>query len=250
MKISKESIVILSDIHSNVAAFKNVIEDIERFGKEKFHFIFNGDVISLGPNPKECMEILNDFGQATFMLGNNDRYIIEKLFDSDVNFHNDKYDNVPVGLRENLRWTYNKLSDEDISFISTWEKKKILEFKDRKISISHGTPDSDEENIYDDFPEINFTSRFNKYDVYVFGHTHVPFVKKIGDKLYLNPGSIGSSLDGNIKASYAILNDKNGSLEVDIRRVDYDLSRTIDDMYRFNVPWRESIVSILKKGSF
>jgi len=43
---------------------------------------------------------------------------------------------------------------------------------------------------------------------------------------------------------------KNGSIEVDIRRVDYDLSKTINDMYKYEVPWRESIVSIMKKGSF
>mgnify|MGYP000362668190 CR=1 FL=1 len=42
-----------------------------------------------------------------------------------------------------------------------------------------------------------------KVDVYLFGHTHKPFVEEKGDFLIINPGEAGGWLSG--KCSYALL---------------------------------------------
>ena len=44
------------------------------------------------------------------------------------------------------------------------------------------------------------------YDVFVQGHTHVPLLEKLNDKIYLNPGSI-SLPRSNSLPSYAIYED-------------------------------------------
>src|SRR5262249_39555532 len=42
-------------------------------------------------------------------------------------------------------------------------------------------------------------------DVVCVGHTHQPYVLEVGDKLVINPGSVGQPRDGDPRASYAII---------------------------------------------
>lgn len=249
-QIKNNRILILADIHSNNIALEEVLRDIRKRGYENSKIIVNGDVVSLGPSPQECFELLSKLNDISFILGNNDRYIVNRNFENMDNFHADMYDQVPQGLRDNLTWTYNNLSSENIEKMKRWPKQKIFKIDKYYMSVSHGTPEDDEENIYTDISDQDLIGRFNQYDLYLFSHTHVPFVKKINDKLFINPGSVGSSLDGDRRASYAILNLNDYKWDVQIHRISYDLDKVVHLMQKREVPWRKSILKILLKASF
>lgn len=249
-QIKNNRILILADIHSNNIALQEVLRDISKRGYENSKIIVNGDVISLGPCPQECFELLSEFNDISFILGNNDRYIINHNFANMDNFHADMYKQVPQGLRDNLTWTYNQLSPENLEKMKKWPRQIVFKVSKYYMSVSHGTPEDDEENINSDISDQDLVRRFNEYDLYVFSHTHVPFVRKINDKLFINPGSVGSSLDGDRRASYAILTLNNDKWEVKIHRISYDLNKVVDLMNNREVPWRKSILKILFKASF
>src|SRR5438128_703172 len=42
-------------------------------------------------------------------------------------------------------------------------------------------------------------------DVVCVGHTHQPYVLEVGDKLVINPGSVGQPRDGDARASCAVI---------------------------------------------
>ncbi|MCL2226833.1 MAG: YfcE family phosphodiesterase [Oscillospiraceae bacterium] len=54
----------------------------------------------------------------------------------------------------------------------------------------------------------------NKYDVLLFGHTHIPHYSVSGDMAIVNPGSIGAA--GN---AYAVLELKNGAITCELKSV-------------------------------
>jgi diadenosine tetraphosphatase ApaH/serine/threonine PP2A family protein phosphatase len=60
-------------------------------------------------------------------------------------------------------------------------------------------------------------------DVLLVGHTLLPMSRGAWTKVILNPGSIGQPLDGDPRASYAVIQD--GVAE--IRRVAYDIKATV-----------------------
>ncbi|MEM1725454.1 MAG: YfcE family phosphodiesterase, partial [Thermoplasmata archaeon] len=62
-------------------------------------------------------------------------------------------------------------------------------------------------------------------DFVIFGHTHLPMIKKINKTTFINPGSLGQPRDGDIRASFAILDTNTG--EVKIIRKEYDVKETI-----------------------
>ena len=74
---------ILADIHSNLAAFTAVMEDISRRGKID-GLIFLGDIVGYGPQPRECIELLRKY-QVTAICGNHDRGATRDIDISDFN---------------------------------------------------------------------------------------------------------------------------------------------------------------------
>ncbi|MEZ4634969.1 MAG: metallophosphoesterase family protein [Caldilineaceae bacterium] len=68
-------------------------------------------------------------------------------------------------------------------------------------------------------------------DVVILGHTHQPFVHQ-GDDLggergpiFVNPGAVGRSLDGDRRASCAVFNTATGHTE--LLRVPYDIDAAV-----------------------
>ena len=61
--------------------------------------------------------------------------------------------------------------------------------------------------------------------VIVFGHSHLQWHGKCGDKLIINPGSCGQPFDYNINAPYTILHDDKSGLTVEEKRVPYDIEK-------------------------
>jgi diadenosine tetraphosphatase ApaH/serine/threonine PP2A family protein phosphatase len=60
-------------------------------------------------------------------------------------------------------------------------------------------------------------------DVLFFGHTHLPYNKKVANTLFVNTGTVGKPKDGDPRASYVLLTQKRKP-KVEIRRVPYDVA--------------------------
>ncbi|HYV36873.1 MAG TPA: metallophosphoesterase family protein, partial [Gemmataceae bacterium] len=69
-------------------------------------------------------------------------------------------------------------------------------------------------------------------DVICVGHTHKPYVLEIGDKLVINPGSVGQPRDGDPRASYAVLEDN----RVELKRIEYDVEATVRSIQESGLP--------------
>ncbi len=67
----------------------------------------------------------------------------------------------------------------------------------------------------------------------ILGHTHYPLVKKVGEKMVINPGSCGQPRDNNPLASAAIFNTK--TRKVDIIRVAYDQRPVIEAVKNYRL---------------
>jgi len=52
------------------------------------------------------------------------------------------------------------------------------------------------------------------------GHTHLPYVRTVGERLVINPGSVGQPRDQDPRTSCAILDP--AGMRAEILRVDYD----------------------------
>jgi len=226
-----------------------VMRDIDaNLGPDRFLFVL-GDAVSIGPNPSECLRRLRAEDNTRFVMGNNDRYVIERLYDSPEEFHQDAFDEVPAWIRDNLRWTRENLSEEDVGFIGNWPRWAEIECAGKLVFGAHGSRLSDERTIQDETDKHRAEEQWDRYRLYLFGHTHLPHLGSVPGTLFLNPGSVGSPFDGNPHASYAIVDLAADPIAVDIRRVAYDVEETVMAIRSLGTPRAAEIVPVLRNGS-
>jgi putative phosphoesterase len=78
-------------------------------------------------------------------------------------------------------------------------RKKVVELGAKKIGMCHGSGSGVGlgERVHREFGE--------KCDVLIFGHSHVPYNRKIGDTLIFNPGSLSWNMAPPFDPTYGIL---------------------------------------------
>ena len=69
-------------------------------------------------------------------------------------------------------------------------------------------------------------------ELILVGHTHLPIIVALGGKRMVNPGSVGLPTEQNPRACYAVIEDG----EPVLKRVDYDVERTVADMKACGLP--------------
>jgi diadenosine tetraphosphatase ApaH/serine/threonine PP2A family protein phosphatase len=72
----------------------------------------------------------------------------------------------------------------------------------------------------------------------VAGHTHMQLERRVGDRLFVNAGSVGWPYEGKPGAFWAILDEG-----VELRRTDYDRERAAELIRRSGHPRAEEIAA-------
>jgi putative phosphoesterase len=211
-------LALVSDQHGNDAAFGAVLEDLERTGVDEV--VCLGDAVQGGTQPAEVLERLRALGCAT-VLGNADAFLLE----------------VPTASPEPLterqlevrEWTLSQLATSQLEQIRAFEPVVRREHAGVKLLFCHGSPAS-----YDDvlLPELGAAApaSFLGHDAALIagGHTHLQWTRRVGDALYVNPGSVGISYDRHAEAlvlrplaEWALVTVEDGSVAVEFRQVPY-----------------------------
>jgi len=234
---------VISDIHGNAEALKQVLADIDARGIDRI--ISLGDIIGYGPDPLECVDIVRR-RCAWSLMGNHDFGVLYEP----TNF-NPSAESAAFWTRDQFdAETDEKLRAERYEFLGHLRVRVVESAPDGDTPILavHGSPrrpineyifEEDARNAPD-----KMESLFERVDrIALVGHTHVPGVftdepdfyppSELGDSTYkfledekaiINVGSVGQPRDMDARASYAILHAD----RLEFVRVEYDIARTAD----------------------
>ena len=230
--------LVVSDVHSNLAAFESVIADVE--GRGGFDEIWSlGDLVGYGPEPSECVELLRSYSHQA-VVGNHDLAAIGELSLEQFN---------PYAAAAN-RWTAEQLTREQAEYIGA----QPLTLEIDEFTLAHGSPRNP---IWEYVVTVEAAiGCFTHIDTYwcLVGHSHMPFlcvprgttdaafmgfpegraVRLDDDAVIINPGSVGQPRDGDPRASYLVYDDAAQTIEH--RRVEYDIAATQAKMRRHELP--------------
>lgn len=198
---------ILSDIHANVTALKEVLSFINlKYHTEEVKFILLGDFINYGPRPNETIKILRSLNILCSVNGNHE---ISILTGEVSRFASQR------GI-DSLKFTSSILNRDSMEFISSNKNGTLdIVIDSKKVLLVHGdltdiywgkmTKSEMEKDIY------------SPYDYVLSGHTHIPhlveffyptelpgsrFKKKT---IFINPGSVGQPRNHNSFAQFCLL---------------------------------------------
>ncbi len=226
-------LLVISDIHGYMQALDAVMSIAHD------EVICLGDIVDYGPSPGECIDLLDKQGIPT-VRGNHDNAVAFRM-ECGCGY---EYKHLSVSTRE---YTWNALNERQLGFLKKLPFSLERVENGRKLYFTHGSPLSFYDYIRPDTPEEVIRGYINGLDAdFIFvGHSHTPFVRKIGDVTLVNPGSVGQPRDEDNRASCAVFDTD--TLRTEIIRVRYDME-TVCDNIRKSMSHADELTSILERG--
>ncbi len=240
-------VLIISDIHANLAAFESVMAD----AKNDWDYVWClGDVVGYGPDPNECVELLRTLPHLC-LAGNHDWAALGRL---DIRTFN-------ADARKAVHWTQEMLKADNIDYLDALPTTFVL----GQYTLAHGSPREPVWEYILEAPTAALNFQYFETPYCMVGHTHTPVifrqVSEHGDtetiqpayrqprplnnqRQIINPGSVGQPRDSNPDAAYAILEVERMVWEH--RRVPYPIAQTQEKMRRADLP--ERLIARLERG--
>jgi putative phosphoesterase len=227
-------ILLIADIHGNWPALQAVAAQPHDV------CLCLGDLVDYALEPAECVGWVRQHAPYT-VRGNHDHGVAQ---------------NVAVQGRSGFKYlsavtrplTRDRLGPDELRFLGRLPLSRMVTLDNTRFLLVHATP----RDPLDEYapPDVDFWSRRLQNveaDVVCVGHTHQPYVLEVGDKLVINPGSVGQPRDGDPRASYAMIEDN----RVDLRRVEYAVDEAVSAITSSTLPElaKDQLVEIIKTGS-
>lgn len=210
-------IAILSDIHGNLDALSEVVENIKIQKIDKIFIC--GDLAVAGPQPVETIDYVINLSKefdVTVIQGNTDEMVFKSTGDPD-----DKYTPPNKIMAEAVKYSQNVLRDDQIEYLSKLPVDHTETVGNFNILLVHGSPRRNNEDILPDMPLEKIKEMIESIteDIIFCGHTHLPAVYKINNQTVFNAGSVGRPFSESPKACYAVLTNEDTTKEFKIEHV-------------------------------
>jgi predicted phosphodiesterase len=231
-------LAIISDIHGNFEAFRQVLDDIDNSRVDAIMSL--GDNIGYGPEPDRVIQHIQDRNIPS-VLGNHELAVNDEKY---LHWFN------PIA-RKSLIMTRNLLSDVSIEFISKLDPF-ITSYGCRFV---HGFPpdsaliyvfqvsDSRKKRAFEEMADrlcfighthtleiISYNGEYLEYNNLTEGLT-----KLVAENKYIiNIGSVGQPRDGNNKSKYIIWDSFEDTL--DVRFISYDIASVVKKIKAAGLP--------------
>ena len=219
----------LSDAHGNAYAANKCFKLMSQFDVKKIFYL--GDAVGYFPDAKGVLELVH-MQASTVLMGNHEAMLLR---------------HIPVPQDKDEAYKISKTAknisqDQIVKTVSTipfWHGN----IAGRNILCVHGSPWNPlNEYVYPDSDLKHFMPL--PYDAIFMGHTHRPFIKKLGTLLLVNVGSCGLPRDQGDLASFAVYDtDKN---ECKIYRVKIHVQNVLD---RYSGEIHQCVIDTLQRKS-
>ena len=215
---------VLGDIHANIDALNAVLDDARAQGVT--HFVCVGDIVGYNAAPSACIRAVLDELGCPCVRGNHDHYVSDPGTNL-ADFH--------PSAAQVVEWTRSQLAADDVQWLHDLPlQKPVMGFM-----LVHATLDKPDHWGYvfeNQQAEANFSYQYTPLCFH--GHTHVPiiysnepggvvhyqprdFTLELGQRLFINVGSVGQPRDGDPRASYVVYDM--AARQIRFRRVAYDV---------------------------
>jgi predicted phosphodiesterase len=250
-------ILVISDIHANLAAFTAVLN---RTRDDRDLIFCLGDLVGYGPDPNECVELAVEV--SDYLLGGNHDLAAGGVISAE---------NFSSRAKKSHEWTRSVLSAANKTLLSRLKSRLEYPGPPETLLLSHGGPIDPVWSYILSVADAEFAFQAVDFSCCFFGHTHLPSVfmrppdgtdrgqvwctghygprdtaveTGSGDaRFLLNPGSVGfprnieeaPTWEGRLHAvaRYALFDSESGLWA--FNAVEYDMEDTIKRMKRFGL---------------
>jgi putative phosphoesterase len=215
------NVAVLSDIHGVLPALEAVLAEPDVMTADLI--VVTGDHAA-GPQPVEVLDRLRALGdRAVLVRGNSDRELVA-MARGEWPADDEAWE---IDL-----WAARQLGPQDVELLAGLPHPVTLEVDGfGKVVFCHGTPRDDDEVVLVDtrlerWEEV-FAELPDDVRTVVCGHTHMPFMRLVDERLVINAGSIGMPY-GRTGSPWVLLRDGH----VHLGHTPYDVDSAVEHVVK------------------
>ena len=243
-------IAIISDIHGNIDALENVLNDIASENCQKIFCL--GDIAMAGPEPSRTIHKIHALMQSKdfhIIQGNTDNMLSVFSFDT----YNEIL-KVNTVMANAYLADSKLLNDDEKNFLKNLPEKEEMELFGIKILLVHGSPRKNNENIYPNLKieEVEEMIAETKANIIFCGHTHMPCGYQTNtNQTVVNVGSVGRPFSETPDSCYAIMdiNENNSTYTLKHKFVKYDVKKASKKIEERGFEGAEKLAKMLLKAT-
>jgi putative phosphoesterase len=232
-------VAVLSDVHGNLVALDACLADLDAQGGADA-VIAAGDLCLDGPKPKKVLQRLEQLG-VQCLRGNTERYLADP--------NGESFDGVEDAQ---LAWTRRELGEEMLTRLRELPFAIRIGEDDNQLLVVHANPVTDDEHLWPDADEATLVRMIGDEHAtaIAFGHLHLPYARVWRGKLLVNVASAGLPKDGDPRACYAILTEREGGWQVKHRRVPFDVKKVATQLADCGIPNSVELIATLRRHRY
>jgi putative phosphoesterase len=225
-------IAIISDMHGNGLALDAALADLKTQPIDQI--VCLGDAIQGGPQPAQVVARLRGLA-CPVVMGNADAWLLTGQETGQEQISAEQR----VKMDAVREWSLSQLSADDRAFVSRFQPTVTIESESgERLLCFHGSPNSFDDIILPTTPEDEFQHLLGSHASAFLtgGHTHLQQVRRLGDRFFFNPGSVGlaynhqqaeDGFQADAWAEYAVLTLEPARVSLEFRRAPFDSARLI-----------------------
>lgn len=236
---------LISDIHGNHQALTTVLREL--YARRVDLILCAGDLVCYGAHPNHVITMLRQCA-IPCVAGNYDAAVAWNLPTAARKASSPQTEPLKQAA---LDWTKQEIHSKHRDYLKSLPWSMNFSLDNQRIHVIHAGPNYLDEWLTPDQPRqlAEIAPSFHA-DIVLLGHTHQAYIHTIVDHLghktvFVNPGSVGRSLDGDTRAAYAILDTTVGDAE--LHRIDYDLDMAVQAIFRSGMP--PAIALLVRQGA-
>lgn len=232
-----KKIAIIADIHGNYSALKAVLRRIDD-DKEIENIYCLGDLIGIGHETNEVLELMFSRNDISFVLGNHDEAVIKLIEGMEPESKGEE--------KEHHKWVAERLDEKFISRLKSIPFKLNVSLNGKKLLFQHYHLNENNKflsiNKEPTVKQLDEIYRNTETDVVCFGHHHMVHHFKSKQRLYLNPSSLGCN-HRPIAEYTTLFIGNSGELKVSFIEVPYDNKDFLLSFKKKKVPASDFILN-------
>jgi putative phosphoesterase len=235
-------LAVVSDIHGNLRALESVARDLKFQSPDVV--VHGGDLAVIGPRPREVLDFVRAAGWQG-VLGNTDQMLFDASGRAELEARSPGIHKwLQILFDELAPWATDHISPEEIS----WLKALPTEWRSDGMVLVHAAPNDLWRAPMPDAADQELLRVYGGLDasLAVYGHIHRPYVRPVGAFVVANAGSVGLPYDGDVRASYLLIDE----LVPVVRRVEYDWDKAASDGLACGFPFASWLAEVLRQARF
>lgn len=239
-----ETLALFSDVHGNRLALEAVLDDLKAREITKAYCL--GDLVGYGADPNGVIDLLRSHSIES-ILGNYDEGVAWETGDCGCFYVDAEAEQIGEA---SYAFTVAAVTAERKAYLRTLPRELHVDLGGKRVHLVHGSPRRINEYLLSDRDERTYQrlAETEADDVLAFGHTHDPWFRWYGEKLFVNVGSVGRPKDGDPRAIYvALAASGEAAIDVEIRRVEYDVEAAAAAVLAAGLP--VALADMLRRGN-